>query len=65
MPGNSYFISLIKDLNKMKTQYPIINTDIKENIKEKEILSPKTKEIIRKNQSIEDFMKHQIPCGRC
>ena len=34
MPGNSYFISLIKDLNTMKTQYPLINTDLKENIKE-------------------------------
>jgi len=42
----------------MKLQSALINQDLKKNIEEE---SPKTKEHIRKNKSIDDFMKHQIP----
>ena len=59
MPGNSYFLSLITDFNKMKLQSTLIKQDLKKNIEEK--MSPKTKESMRKNKSIDDFMKHQIP----
>ena len=59
MPGNSYFLSLISDFNKIKLQSAFIKQDLKNNIEEKH--SPKTKESIRKNKSIDDFMKHQIP----
>ena len=58
MPGNSYFLSLITDFNKVKLQSALIKQDLKKNIEEK---SPKTKEHMRKNKSIDDFMKHQIP----
>ena len=59
MPGNSYFLSLITDFNKMKLQSALIKQGLKKNIEEKH--SPKTKENMRKNKSIDDFMKHQIP----
>jgi len=59
MPGNSYFLSLITDFNKVKLQSTLIKQDLKKNIEEK--MSPKTKESMRKNKSIDDFMKHQIP----
>ena len=59
MPGNSYFLSNITDFNKVKLQSTLIKQDLKKNIEEK--MSPKTKESMRKNKSIDDFMKHQIP----
>ena len=59
MPGNSYFLALITDFNKVKPQSTIIKQDIKKNIEEE--TSPETKEHMRKNKSIDDFMKHQIP----
>jgi len=43
----------------MKLQSTLIKQDLKKNIEEK--MSPKTKESMRKNKSIDDFMKHQIP----
>ena len=58
MPGNSYFLSLITDSNKVKLQSALIKQDLKKKIEEE---SPKTKEHMRKNKSIDDFMKHQIP----
>ena len=59
MPGNSYFLSLITDFNKVKLQSALIKQDLKKNIEEEK--SPKTKESMIKNKSIDDFMKHQIP----
>ena len=61
MPANSYVMLLIKDINKIKAQHPLINTELKVHIKEEDKASPRTKEIMRKNCSIDDFMKHQIP----
>ena len=60
MPGNSYFLSLITDFNKVKLQSALIKQELKKNLEE-EKQSPKTKESMRKNKSIDDFMKHQIP----
>ena len=59
MPGNSYFLSLISDFNKIKVNPSLIKQDLKKNIEEKH--SPKTKENMRKNKSIDDFIKHQVP----
>ena len=59
MPGNSYFLSLITDFNKVKLHPALIKQDLKKNSEEK--MSPKTKESMRKNKSIDDFMKHHIP----
>jgi len=59
MPGNSYFLSLINDFNKIKLQSTLIKQDLKKNTEEGK--SPKTKDHMRKNKSIDDFMKHQIP----
>ena len=59
MPGNSYFLSLITDINKVKLQSVLIKQDLKKGLEEEK--SPKTKESMRKNKSIDDFMKHQIP----
>ena len=58
MPGNSYFLSLIYDFNKIKLQSALIKQDLKKNIEEEE--SPKTMEHMRKNKSIDDFMKFQL-----
>ena len=60
MPGNSYFLSLITDFNKVKLQSALIKQELKKDLEE-EKQSPKTKESMRKNKSIDDFMKHQIP----
>ena len=60
MPGNSYFLSLITDPNKVKLQSALIKQELKKDLEE-EKQSPKTKESMRKNKSIDDFMKHQIP----
>ena len=60
MPGNSYFLSLITDFNKVKLQSALIKQELKKDLEE-EKQSPKTKEGMRKNKSIDDFMKHQIP----
>ena len=60
MPGNSYFLSLITDFNKVKLQPALIKQELKKDLEE-EKQSPKTKESMRKNKSIDDFMKHQIP----
>jgi len=55
MPGNSYFLSLIYSINKFKkTTVPIKYV-------EEGLLSPTTKESMRKIRSTEDFMKHQVP----
>ena len=59
MPGNSYFLSLITDFNNIKLQSALIKQDLKKNLEEGKY--PKTKESMRKNKSIDDFMKHQIP----
>ena len=59
MPGNSYFMSLMIDFNKIKVNPSLIKRELNKAIEEN--LSPKTKEGIRKNKSIDDFMKHQIP----
>jgi hypothetical protein len=60
MPGNSYFLSLITDFNKVQLQSALIKQELKKDLEE-EKQSPKTKERLRKNKSIEDFMKHQVP----
>ena len=60
MPGNSYFLTLITDPNKVKLQSALIKQELKKDLEE-EKQSPKTKESMRKNKSIDDFMKHQIP----
>ena len=60
MPGNSYFMSLITDFNKVKLQSAPIKQELKKDLEEGK-QSPKTKESMRKNKSIDDFMKHQIP----
>ena len=60
MPGNSYFLSLITDFNKVKLQSSLIKQELNKDLEEEE-QSPKTKESMRKNKSIDDFMKHQIP----
>jgi len=59
MPSNSYFLSLIVDFNKINVNPSSIKKELNKVIEEK--LSPKTKENMRKNKSIDDFMKHQIP----
>ena len=59
MPGNSYFLALITDSNKVKIQSALIKKELNKAIEEE--TSPKTKESIRKNKSIDDFMKHQVP----
>ena len=57
MPGNSYFMSLVRDLSKMKEKlYEATPPKI-----ESVILSPTTKEKIRKNKSETDFVKLQMP----
>jgi len=57
MPGNSYFMSLVRDLSKMKEKlYEATPAKI-----DSEILSPTTKEKIRKNKSETDFVKLQMP----
>ena len=57
MPGNSYFMSLVRDLSKMKEKlYEETPPKI-----ESVILSPTTKEKIRKNKSETDFVKLQMP----
>ena len=60
MPGNSYFMSLITDFDKVKIQSDLIKQELKKDLEEGK-QSPKTKESMRKNKSIDDFMKHQIP----
>ena len=57
MPINSYFMSLIRDIGKIKETLHV-STSPKLDIEEP---SPETKEKIRKNKSETDFIKYQIP----
>ena len=57
MTINSYFMSLIRDISKIKdTLYVIPSPKL-----DIEDPSPKTKEKLRKNKSETDFIKYQIP----
>jgi hypothetical protein len=50
---DAFFLTVIRKEKEIK-----INKDIKENKKDiKELLSPKTNEVIKRNKSMENFMK--------
>lgn len=51
---DAFFLTMIRKEKEIK----INNREVRENKKEiKELLSPKTKEIIKRNKSMENFMK--------
>ena len=57
MSINSFFMSLVRDISKIKeTLYVIPSPKL-----DIEVPSPKTKEKLRKNKSETDFIKLQIP----
>lgn len=51
---DAFFLTMIRKEKEIK----INNREVRENKKEiKELLSPKTKEVIKRNKSMENFMK--------
>jgi len=48
-------------LKALQTKQDMKHIKIKQPITKRIELSPRRKETIRKNKSIEDFMKHQVP----
>lgn len=55
---DAFFLTMIRKEKEIKISDREIIREIKENEKEiKELLSPKAKEIIKRNKSMENFMK--------